>query len=192
MTCIIGMVGANGKAYVGADSCASTEDINIIRNDRKAFRNGEFIIACCGSFRMAQLLHFKFEPPKIPKTKDLYAYMCTDFIDAARRCFKENGFTKVNDNRESGGCFIVGIRGHVYDVMEDFQVSEPAGKFTSNGCGYQYAFGSLQTMEDLQVDKTVEEKILIALEAAAKYSPFVREPFITLAEHDAHTKRKKK
>lgn len=45
------------------------------------------------SFRMIQLLRFTFKPPEIGE-KDIYEYMCTDFIDEVRECFKRGGYSQ--------------------------------------------------------------------------------------------------
>ena len=66
-----------------------------IRKDPKVFKVGNFLIGYTSSFRMGQILRFNFNPLKyVPEIhNDEYEYMCTDFIDEVRVCFREGGYT---------------------------------------------------------------------------------------------------
>src|SRR5574337_644834 len=120
MTCIVGLVD-KGNVYIGGDS-AGVAGLSIsIRNDEKVFTNGPFIMGFTTSFRMGQLLRYKFNPPKQTVNMDDMKYMVTDFIDAVRKCFAENGYGKIpqGDNNE-GGTFLVGYNGKLYAIHDDF------------------------------------------------------------------------
>ena len=66
-----------GKVYIGADSLGSNGFTQSIRKESKVFKNGEFLIGCTSSFRMIDLLKWKFNPPTV---KDV-AVKYKDFID---------------------------------------------------------------------------------------------------------------
>jgi ATP-dependent protease HslVU (ClpYQ) peptidase subunit len=180
MTCIVGLID-NGKVWMGGDSAGVSGHDVTVRKDTKVFKNGEFLIGYTSSFRMGQLLRFKFSPPRYYPEKyhgDEYEYMCTDFIDAVRDCLKAGGYSKISANEESGGTFLVGFKGRLFEIEGDFQVGESALSYNSVGCGQDYAKGSLhRSFIDLTSGhpKYVIEN---ALEAAAYFSGGVRGPFV--------------
>ena len=180
MTCIVGMLDKKtDKVIIGGDS-ASVGDSNIyIRKDPKVFKNGEFIIGCTSSFRMIQLLRFSFKPPKI-EDKDIYEYMCTDFIDGVRECFKNGGYIqKYSDGDEKGGTFLIAHKNRLFRVEDDFQVGETINGFDSCGCGQDFALGALFALENEKL--TTEQKLTKALQAAEFLSMGVASPFVLIS-----------
>lgn len=173
MTCIVGII-ANKKVYIGGDS-AGVDDLNIvIRKDVKVFKVGKFIIGCTTSFRMIQLIRFSFTPPKVPKDKDIYEYMCTDFIDELRKCFKRGGFLTIDNSVESGGRLLVGYQDRLFQIESDFQVGESVDGLDSVGCGQQYAKGALSALKN----NPPVERINKTLEIVTHFSGGVRPPFV--------------
>ena len=126
---------------------------------------------------MGQLLQYKFSPPKyIPDLHgDIFKYMCTEFIDALRKCFKDGGYAQIKDGEDIGGCFLVGFKGRLFEIESDFQVCESADKYSAVGCGEEYAFGTLFTINNKVM--TADERIKKALESAEYFSAGVRSPF---------------
>jgi hypothetical protein len=149
-----------------------------IRSDEKVFFNGDFLIGFTSSFRMGQLLRFKFEPPKQNKNQEDYQYMVTDFIDAVRQCFSDNGMEKSRDGIVTGGTYLVGYKEELYYVYEDYQVGLLADKFGAVGCGDDIALGSLYSTALINI--APEQRIQVALEAAERFSAGVRGPFTIL------------
>lgn len=168
----------NGTVVIGGDS-AATSDIDICqRVDRKVFKNNGFVIGGTTSFRMIQLLQYKFKPPKIDKT-DLHEYMCTTFIDAIRKCFSKNGFDmKYKNGSDKGGIFLVAYQNRLFRIDEDFQVGELILPYTSAGCGERYANGALYAIEEQSFKMTTKEKVLCALRCATKLTNGVLSPYI--------------
>lgn len=179
MTCIVGLV-HNNKVYMGGDSAGVSGYDITIREDAKVFNNNGFIIGFTTSFRMGQILRFNFVPPKI-ECNDLYKYMCTAFIDGIRTTFKNAGYLKIKDSEESGGMFLVGYKGNLYTVDNDFQVGIPSDKCDSVGCGSSYAMGSLFTSEFIP-NMLPKDRIELALQAATYFNGGVRKPFIFCEE----------
>lgn len=175
MTCIVGMID-NKKVIIGADS-AGVAGLDItVRKDPKVFIVGDFIIGCTTSFRMLELLQFSLKV-KDRDDKEIYEYMCTDFIKAVRKCFRKGGFLqKFKDGDEMGGIFLVGYQGRLFKIGSDFQVGESTDYFDSCGCGEDYALGSLETTNDS--DMKPKARVLKALEVASKRSGGVRPPFV--------------
>jgi len=178
MTCIVGLV-ENNKVWIGGDS-AGVGGLDIeTRVQPKVFVNDKFIMGYTTSFRMGQLLEHSLTPPKYYTEYNLMKYMVTDFIDAIRKCLKEGGFAKKENEVESGGCFLVGFKDKLFTIEGDYQVAEVTRAYASVGCGEDYAKGSMY--ESISLDRTPEEKIISALECAQEHSAGVREPFTILS-----------
>jgi ATP-dependent protease HslVU (ClpYQ) peptidase subunit len=172
MTCIAGVV-HNGAVFIGADSAGVSGMDMTVRKDRKVFRVGEMLIGCTTSFRMAQLLQFVFEPPKQEDGEDEMAYMVRRFIPAIRQLFKDGGFARKDSDVESGGTFLVGYRGRLFCIFNDYQVSESMDGYDACGCGESYAKGVLFATAGIDP----RERLKIALHAAEAHSAGVRAPF---------------
>ena len=97
MTCLIGLV-EDGKVYMGGDSAAVTGYDTRQAKAPKVFENGEFLMGYTTSFRMGQLLQYHLTIPKQTSHESDMSYMVTTFIDAVRDCFKNQGFTTINNN----------------------------------------------------------------------------------------------
>jgi len=176
MTCIVGYIDKKKQnVIIGADS-AGVSGLDItIRKDKKIFKVNNFVIGCTSSFRMIQLLQFSFKPPKI-YDKDIYEYMCTDFINTVRDCFKTGGFIqKYSDGDEKGGSFLVGYKDRLFQIGEDFQVQESIDGFNSCGCGSNYALASMYGNSE---DKP-KQIVIKALKTAEHFSGGVSAPFFT-------------
>jgi ATP-dependent protease HslVU (ClpYQ) peptidase subunit len=180
MTCIVGVIDlVKQTVIIGGDSSSSNDENIFIRKDSKVFTNGPFVIGCAGSFRMIQLLKYSFVPPEIGE-KDIFEYMCTDFINNVRQCFREGGYIqRFQDGDEKGGIFLVGYKNRLFLIDIDFQVAEHIDNYSSIGCGSNFALGSLHTSNNEMYSP--KERVLLALEAATYLSPFVIAPF-TLIE----------
>lgn len=178
MTCIVGYLDKKTNTVtIGADSAGvGGYDISL-RKDVKIFRNKDFIIGCTSSFRMIQLLRFKFKPPYINE-KDIYEYMCTDFVDEIRQCFKDGGFMEKTKEVESGGTFLVAYKERLFAIHDDFQVAENINGIDACGCGADYALGALMVLDSIELPPI--DKINKALDCAAYFSAGVSAPFNVL------------
>lgn len=173
MTCIVGLVD-NGDVYIGGDSAGVAGLSLSIRADEKVFGNGPFIMGFTTSFRMGQLLRYKFSPPDQSLHQGDMEYMVTSFIDAARRCFANNGFG--DKDASTGGTFLVGFNGILYTIESDFQVGLPAPGYDAVGCGADLALGAMYATDGMPP----EERINTALLAASTFSAGVSPPFTIL------------
>jgi ATP-dependent protease HslVU (ClpYQ) peptidase subunit len=170
LTCIVGLLD-KGDVYIGGDS-AGVAGLSIsIRADEKVFGNGPFLMGFTTSFRMGQLLRYKFDPPAQTVGQEDMQYMVTSFIDAARQCFSRNGFG--DKDATTGGSFLVGYKGALYSIESDYQVGIPATPFDAVGCGSDLALGAMFATKGMKP----EERVRTALEAAAAFSAGVSGPF---------------
>lgn len=172
MTAVVGLV-HGGRVHLGADSAGVAGWSMTVRADEKVFRNGPFVMGFTTSFRMGQLLRYAFEAP-LP-TGDLARFMATGFIDGVRECLKTGGWATKSSEQESGGNFLVGVGGRLFEIGSDYQVGEPADGIAAVGCGFEIALGSLYTSG--QGGWPVKRRIRVALETAERFSAGVRGPY---------------
>lgn len=177
MTCIVGLEHPGG-VLIGGDSAAGHADFVIERADRKVFAAGPYAIGFTTSYRMGQLLRYRFDPP-IPTADDLDdldRFMATTFVDGVRQVFADGGFMKVSDSQEEGGEFLVGIAGRLYDIGGGFEIGRNACGYSAVGSGSSVAFGSLHTTGALEIAPKL--RVEYALNAATDFSPLVTPPFV--------------
>ena len=181
MTCIIGFVDKNKDIYIGVDSAGVDSHFNIReRIDSKVFIKKNMIFGFTSSFRMGQLIRYQLAIPEQMPSKDDFTYMCTDFIESVIECFKKHGYAKINNNEITGGFFLVGYKGDLYQIECDFQVAQIRDRFDACGCGESYAMGAMEILSKLDfIDKelTPEQRIIDALSVVEKYSAGVAKPF---------------
>lgn len=171
MTCIVG-IADRGKVFIGGDSAGVGGYSLTVRADKKVFRNGDFVMGFTSSFRMGQLLHHAFTPPKRHPDVDLDKFMVTEFINGVRDCLKSGGYAEKHHEAEVGGVFLVGFAGRLFRIDVDYQVGEAVDGYDAVGCGEDIANGSLFSTKGKPVDR-----LRMALEAAERHSAGVRGPF---------------
>jgi ATP-dependent protease HslVU (ClpYQ) peptidase subunit len=175
MTAIVGLA-QGGSVFIGGDSAGVAGLSLAVRADAKVFRNGRYLFGFTTSFRMGQLIRYSLTLPK-PKG-DLDSFMATTFIDALRECLKTGGWARKENDREEGGTFLVGVRGQLFTVHEDYQVGKPADGFAAVGCGDQIALGALYATAGTGLKP--RRRVKLALRAAERFSAGVRGPFVCL------------
>jgi ATP-dependent protease HslVU (ClpYQ) peptidase subunit len=174
MTCIIGLV-EDGNVYMGGDAAGVVGLSITTRADEKVFVNGPFLMGFTTSFRMGQILRYKFVPPAHNNKVNDMKYMVSDFVDSLRKCFHDNGFGDADSS--TGGTFLVGYKGKLYKVDSDYQVGIPTLKYDACGCGADIALGAMFASKG----EDPEVRIKTALKAAATFSAGVRAPFKLLS-----------
>lgn len=176
MTCIVG-IAREGKVYMGGDTCGSGHSWQQVGNPKVFINSGQFLIGCTTSFRMIDLLHYELQVPeqKVGQSDD--AYMRTAFIKAVRECFKEHGWLAKSSDKNEGGNFLVGYKGKLYEVQDDFSVLNSPEEGMAVGSGEQSARGSLFTT---RADWDCNKRVLQALEAAEAVAMGVKGPFVQM------------
>jgi ATP-dependent protease HslVU (ClpYQ) peptidase subunit len=172
MTAVVGLV-HDGRVHLGADSAGVSGWSLTVRADEKVFATGEYVMGFTSSFRMGQLLRYGFTPPA--PEGDLPRFMVTTFIDAGRESLKTGGYATKSSEQEFGGTFLVGIRGRLFEIHNDYQVGEPADQIAAVGCGFEVALGALYATAATRTP--VKRRILTALSAAERFNAGVRGPF---------------
>ena len=167
MTAVTALVD-NGKIFMGADSAGvDAHSLELgVRKDEKVFYNGSMLIGCTTSFRMIGLLKYSFYPPGHPEGMPAEEYMNRYFVESVRKCFSDFGFTS--------GDFIVGYKGNIYGIWNDFQVAVPVDPYLAVGGGSDLCLGSMYST----IGQPPETRIRTALEAAERFNAGVRAPFV--------------
>lgn len=175
MTCIVGLV-EDGKVWLGGDSAGVDGSLGMqVRADRKVFTNDEFVMGFTTSFRMGNLLQHALSPPRQHPDDDVHKFLVTEFIDEVRNCLKKGGYARKENESESGGTFLVGYRGRLFYVDDDYQVGEMVDGIAACGCGADVALGSLFSTASTKL--TPKRRVELALQAAERMSAGVRGPF---------------
>jgi ATP-dependent protease HslVU (ClpYQ) peptidase subunit len=174
MTCIIGLKDG-GDIYIGADSLGSTSYLKRQITTPKVFMVGDHLIGGTGSWRMLQLLQYSLKVPEQDCEDDLQ-HLVTNFVPAIRELFKEHGYSRIENNEEKGGTFLLGYNSNLYSIESNFQITEHLELYDATGSGEEVALGAMGALID-NLMLTPEQKITKALELAAKYSKGVGGPF---------------
>ena len=175
MTCIVGAV-ESGSVYIGADSMGSSGYCSqTIRQPKVFLLQDRFIVGYTTSFRMGQIIEHDFIAPKHPNGMSVETFMTSVFINDLRECLKNKGWAEKEKERESGGNFLVGYQGRLFEVQGDYSVLETTDGYNAVGSGYAYALGAMSCAVG-----GPRQRILTALIAAEKFTPSVSGPFTVL------------
>ncbi len=182
MTVIVGLEFQN-QVYMGCDSGALAGYDIFQSRLHKVFQKGPFLIGYTDSFRMGQLLQYRLQVREQNEGEDDLEYLVVAFVESVRACLQEGGFAKKENEQEEGGQFLVGYRGRLYLVDNDYQVNSCRDGYYAVGCGMGYALGSLHTPCDL----IPESRVRRALEAAGHFSGGVSRPFLVVGPDGTST-----
>ncbi|GAA4950353.1 hypothetical protein GCM10025331_43300 [Actinoplanes utahensis] len=165
-----------GSVFIGGDSAGLSGLSLAVRADTKVFRNGGYLFGFTSSFRMGQLIRYSLSLPD--PGDDLDRFMVTTFVDTLRDCLKTGGWARKDEEQELGGTFLVGVRGRLFTVHDDYQVAKAADGYSAIGCGDQVALGALYATSGRGMRPRA--RIRLALGAAERFSAGVRGPFTCL------------
>jgi len=175
MTCICALKQGNTIYMVGDSAGAGGGEI-YTRKDPKIFQKKGFLIGSAGSWRDSQIIEFHQNFPPL-KEKDIFTYLCSDFVKSLRKCLKKHSHSEGDESFE--GSILLGIGGGIYVIDEDFHVAMNDYPYFSVGSGAQLALGSMFT--NIRNGEKNPKKILTdAMDAACEFSLGVRAPYVFL------------
>lgn len=94
----------------------------------------------------------------------------------------DQGATSEEDSTVvMGATFLVGIRGHLYEIGEDWSATRSAEGYNAIGVGSSMALGSLYTTRGWA---TPRKRVLAALEASVAHNPLVSPPFTIISTEE--------
>lgn len=173
MTCVVAVTDGT-TVTMGGDSCFSDDTTHGTIKHPKVFRVGEFVIGASGSLRVMQTIRYSFEPPP-PPARNVDRYMSTEFVAALRDALRAAGTLKIKNGVEESpeSDLLVGLRGRIYLVQEDFQATRCQGDYLAIGSGDLVALGALEVTKDWEA----RDRVHAALKASAKHCTGVSGPF---------------
>lgn len=179
MTCIVG-IQEKRRVVIAGDSAGVAGYSITVRADEKVFERDGYLFGFTSSFRMGQILRYDADLPEPPrKGTDLDAFMVREFVPAVRAAFERAGFLRKTYEVESGGTFLVGVCGRLFAIESDFQVAKTVDGYLACGVGDDLALGVLHATR--KQGWTPEERVQLALEAAAHHNGGVCPPFHAVA-----------
>lgn len=178
MTCVVGLR-TEDDVYIAVDSIAVENWNKIIRKDKKMFFKNGFLFGFAESFRAGQLLQFVLEMPEYKENeKDVFEYLCVDFVLALRTCYAQHGFQrKFEEGEEKGSLAMIGYKNRLFVLESDFQIEESFSNYNAIGVGKNMALGALCALEQVNSNLNPREKLEIALVASEQWSCAVAPPF---------------
>lgn len=186
MTCLIGVI-QNGKAHIGADGYATTDDCErkpIIC--RKIFKSGKYVVAFAGNIRTGQLLYpesgFEFPDDIYQIPNSMYLWL-REFENVGK---DDNQMAIIASN------FMIATRDKIYEILMDMQISEidPEVGYTALGSGTPYAMGSLETTKGTKM--SAKKRIQLAFDVAHTYVKNCGPPYQVYSYLEAMRKLKSK
>lgn len=176
MTCIVGLV-ENGKVLLAGDSAGVSlehQEIYTLRN-AKVFLAGCYAIGYTTSYRLGQILRYETRLPEPEPGADLEAFLSTHFVAALRSAFDTAGFERPLGLK---GSILVGLRGRLFALGNELQVMSEDTPYAAVGSGRHIAYGALYALDQLGPGAhSPRQRAEVALRAAQRFNPGVREPF---------------
>jgi ATP-dependent protease HslVU (ClpYQ) peptidase subunit len=164
--------------YMGADSLGTNGFTGRAFKDSKVIKKNDFLIGACGSYRLINLLKYKFNPPKKKVGQDIYDYIHIDFCDELITVFKNNGLLETNDNinklRQSE--FIFAHENRLFTFQSDCSVIEPKQDYIACGSGEYHAEASLFSTHNTKLSG--EERIKRAIVCANNFVVSVNDDIV--------------
>jgi len=168
-TAIVGII-QDGRIWVSGDSRA-VSGYTITDDVQKVFKSedGRFIVGFAGSLRGGQVLQYFLKVPLQEKNQTVLEFMVKTFVPAIQKCLSEKNGGMVE--------IIVGYKSRLFLIDSEFVVIESTLRgFDAIGIGRAYCLGSLCATEGM----SPEQRIKIAIEAAARFNAAVAPPINVL------------
>lgn len=153
MTTILAVQRKNGFT-IAADRQVTADERPYFHKDVKKITQVDgYTLAGAGVSRYCDIIQYGWQPPKYDGT-DLYLFMVSQFIPALRKAHEETGYVLKDDDSFS---FIVGLRGQLFYVAEDYSVLRSNKGIYGIGTGSSYAIGAYEA------GASVEQALKIAI-----------------------------
>lgn len=175
-TCIVG-IEHKGTVWVGSDTLATNGSEKLVLADAgKVFKIGEdILVGVAGDIRVRDVIRYDVTAPERTDAEDDdQRYLVRCLIPELRLRLREAGaIWSENGSEQAEFSILLGYRGHLYILDDDFSVLRGADGYYSVGSGCEYALGALTVVKG-----SPHQRITRALEAACKFSPSCGGPFV--------------
>jgi len=170
MTCVVGLE-HHGRVFMGGDRCSSNDVTKTKTAKPKIFKKGPFLIGFSGSFRYADIIQYNVEFPKKSKKMSEEEYLFTVIVEQIRETLSDKGMNLDEDKFTDNA--LIAYKGKLYELQCDLSLVRNVHGFNAIGNGKEVALGSFYSTIHLPP----EERVEMALRAAAEFSQGVSEPF---------------
>lgn len=165
------------NVYIAGDSFCGDENKRDICQTPKVYTvAGKLAVGLSGFIRQELILQQVLQttnPEKI--THDWIRFTLPDIFQKALQA--RGAIVEKDGQATAGDCaYILGFEGKIYILENDFGVWESRNSYTAIGSGREYALGALAALQK-ELPKDPELTMTKALAAAAKWCPWVMEPF---------------
>ena len=161
MTCVVAYK-TKSKIGIASDKCASNGYTFSKYNQPKIFRNGGFIIGYTTSFRLGQLLEYRWIPPQRGEDQTENNYIFVSVIESIKDMLVVDGFS----TNGVGGNFIIIYNKRIFEVQDDYSLLE-VKDYCAVGCGTDEAETTLYILEQIENNLSIKDKLRLAIKAAA-------------------------
>ena len=160
------------NAYAFSDGAAYNGQTKQYVINPKFFKVGDLWFAYTSSFRMADILQYQLSLEKDKKQNDV-EYIKKYVMERIRLVLKDNGFTSVNNNKETAGTFLIYYKNKVYTIFDDLQCNLLKKDIYTVGCGEECMTASFLASNKKDIVKTLKKCLYIT----SKISFGVEPPF---------------
>lgn len=183
MTCIILIIDSK-RMYLGADMQGTDSTFHADYQD-KIFHRGELLIGVSGSYAIGNSLRYRVKIPKLDKDfqtpNQIRDYVHRRLWRQIKETLTEDDLIASEDGElKIGGCILIGIRGMIFVIQEDFAILEPRTPYYSIGSGNPYGFATMMCLDRQEVKMHAETKVREAILIASKHCPGVSEDVLML------------
>jgi hypothetical protein len=159
------------KVFIGGDVQGTGWNNKVVHTQPKVFNKKGVLFGFTTSYRFGQVLEHNLQDPVVPldANGDVYRWLISVLIPDIRRILKDNGY-------EKGGTCLIGVRGQLWEMQDDFSVLRSVCGYGSCGSGYEYAMGSMSTTMAVTPPRNEDEVIAMlkrAVYVAGTFSPSV-------------------
>lgn len=168
---------------VGYDSLVSDEGrtYTLPKDAGKCVRNGDYLLAVAGDFRVVNILSHSFTPPAVAAGRgvDLDKFMISKFVPSLKRCFDTNFYGK--DGQQDSLVLVV-VNAVAYEIGGNYDCIRDQHGLYALGSGSDFALGALHALDAAREGRrsmaSAREHMDFAMKAAASLDSGTAEPVI--------------
>jgi ATP-dependent protease HslVU (ClpYQ) peptidase subunit len=159
MTCIVG-IEFNDKVLMGGDIQGTGYNNKVVHTQPKVFNKKGVLFGFTTSYRFGQLLEHGLADPVVPEDdNEIYRWLITVLIPDIKKALKTGDY-------EKGGTCLIGVKGQLWELQDDFSVLRSVKGYTACGSGYEYAMGSMFTTAGQRPSLSTQQEYTNAVKAA--------------------------
>lgn len=179
MTLIIAAV-ENGKVHMMGDGFTGFGNTKQVDTRKKVWTHDGMVLGAAGNVRPILTFRYGFTWPEQKPEQDEDTYMRFVFPAALREFMKEH--VPVSDDGDGENCrmaLLVGRKGRLWAVGNDFAVTESEERFDAIGSG---DVAALSTLAVLKAPMPCEARLRTCLLTVARYFSTIAPPYAYVVE----------